>query len=99
MTLPNNAYDFHKFMLEVWRMDAHPQGDGTVLTGSPLYDRWHNAIHTARYCGAGRTGGTIVDGLHFHVYRFPADHGAVSVRISPDGDAISIANWRYASKR
>jgi hypothetical protein len=86
-----NAVNFEKFMNEVWRMDATPYEDGVALSGSPLYERWHNANYTAQHFGAYRTGGSIVGGEYAAVYRFPADNNLVSVRVNSAGTCISLS--------
>jgi len=84
--LPTNANDFIAFMEQVWADKAVPTADGGIqLFWSDLYDKYHNARHTAQACGARRTGGTRRDGMNADVYKWP------------DGTRVAIATGKPAS--
>jgi hypothetical protein len=56
-TLPEikSATQFSNFMEEVWRMDCAPADEGgVILSGSDLYERFHNARGAAEFFGAAR---------------------------------------------
>jgi len=86
MIPPNTAQAFIKFMEMVWE-------------GGPLYDRYENAVKTARFAGAVRTGGTTVNGeSNWVVYRFPADQGEFSVRIKANGSAVTLGTNTFSPR-
>ena len=70
----DNATSFVRFMERVWEMD-----DET------LYDRHHNAVFSARYFGARKTGNTEVNGEQWYLYRFPNQS---AVAINHGGSAV-----------
>lgn len=43
------AVQFQAFMEEVWNCECEACDDGgVILRGSPLFDKWHDAVVTAR---------------------------------------------------
>lgn len=74
------AMSFIAFMETVWGGDTTPNADGGLtMWQSPLYDRWHNAVITAKRFGAIRTGATKIHGDDWTIYMFP------------NGDRVAIA--------
>ena len=68
------SLEFERFMNEVWTCDASPVDDGGILlTGSPLYDAWHNAVETAKLkFNAVRVSSSVMrDGEWFYYFSFP----------------------------
>lgn len=97
--LPTNAPAFIAFMERVWDMQIKPAAAGSViLTGSPLYNKFNDALSTAELCGMVRTGGTRRDGVDFHVYRFPNDL-STGVCIAFDGNSLTPARNRYGAHK
>jgi hypothetical protein len=100
--LPNNATEFIDYMNMVWMMMVEPSEpfeDGTrgvILRGHPLYDRDSDARDMARRCGMYRTGGTLVWGEHWQVYRFPGHPDGICIR--KDGNAIAPTKRRWQNK-
>lgn len=84
--LPSTPQDFVEFMKLVWEpLDW------------ALYDKYSNAIDTARLCGMSRTGGTKVHGEDWHVYRFAEGPGAV--QISPDGNGVNLSTHKRFKRK
>lgn len=91
-TLPDikTATQFADFMEEVWRMDCAPTDEGgVILSGSDLYERFHNARGAAEYFGAKWKYPSKVDGLPGYCYEF-ADGSRVA--INTKGDALQPVN-------
>jgi hypothetical protein len=98
MNLPKNTVDFITFMERIWEMRAAPASDGnTALAQHPAYDRFENAIKTARFCGMKRTGASTVGDKPGQVFRFPSEMHT-GVCIASDGGALRPAR-SYGPKR
>lgn len=97
MKHPTNAIDFVTFMEAVWEMRSTPTDSGGItLFVSPLYDRYHDAIQSARLFGARRTGGSRIADENAHVYRFPNDTN--SVIIAYGGNACKLSSRRFGPR-
>lgn len=84
-------------MQDVWRMDSEPSGDGgMILYGSPLYDEWHDAMHSVVRQGGHRTGGTKFHGDAWTTFIFP-DQSRVKVR--NDGAAVAQCTHKFSHRR
>ena len=83
VSLPNDARGFISFMDKVWE-------------GGDLYDEYHHAVTTARWCGAVQTGNTTYKGeRNWYVFRFPGDNNECSVLIFHDGRAIQFSGYPF----
>lgn len=92
--LPHTAESFKRFMEQIWEIHHEPGPDGGItLYQHDLYDEYHNAVTTARRCGAERIGATKVDGEPWHVFRFPGDNTGRVVRIAADGNQLDISGF------
>jgi hypothetical protein len=88
LDLPTNAAAFVRFMESVWEP-----------IDWDLYDRFHNAIRTAKVCGMIRTGTTNApNGEWAGVYRF-VDEMQNGVVIHKDGDGCYLAHNAYGQHK
>jgi hypothetical protein len=94
---PQTPNEFASFMALVWDGQLTAVSEGTILTGSPLYDAYHDAILSAKRFGMIRTGGTRVDNEDWEVFRFP--HRPGGVRIKRDGSACELSTVRFGRKK
>lgn len=82
MQFPQTTTDFIAFMEDVWRGDCSPTPDGgVIITGSPLYDAWHDARRVAKAIGARKLYGSTGE------YHYDMPDGS-RVAISTNGASI-----------
>jgi len=86
--LPTTAVAFKRFMEYIW--ESAPINE---------YDQYQNALHTARLCGARRTGGSNIHGEPAHVFRFPGEPDYIAVKINYQGSGLTISYHGFSSKR
>lgn len=90
------AQDFETFMAKVWDAPCTPAPDGGVFVGwSPLYDKWHDAISTARARGAHKLYSSTITGEGNDAYTFEFADGS-RVNISHDGSALCLVKRHHA---
>ena len=88
--IQKTASAFVSLMEDIWAMnlEAGPNGSSILLPPSYLYDDWHHAVRTAKYLGAVRSGGTLLDGEQAETYRFPDGSKAI---IAKSGGACRVS--------
>jgi hypothetical protein len=92
-----NHIDFQLFMESIWEIRTRPAGPGVELGQHPQYRIYHNALTVAKLIGLRRTGGSTINGMTAHVYRFPGIDNQ-SVVIAGDGASLKVSVRRFTTR-